>query len=192
MVILLAGAAATKAPAAAQSDRVMSGASGKISDIAFFAGRWTGTAGTATTEEICSEPSHHQMSCMFRSMDAENVTGLEFILFKEVPIAIGGPPMQPGATDNPNAARGRVLTTVEERVRFFSPELGEKAGDEGITLRLASVSPTEIVFENAKENGVVKRVRINRTGDDEFSAHIEIVGADGKPGVIESKWKRGR
>jgi hypothetical protein len=192
VVILVAGLAATNAPSALQSDRLMSGASGKLADIAFFAGRWTGTAGTATTEEICTEASHHEMTCMFRAMDAENVLSLEFILFREVPIAIGGPPMQGGATDNPNAPRGRVLTTVEERVRFFSPELGEKPGDEGITLRLASVSGTELVFENAKESGVVKRVRIFRNGNDEFTSHIDLVGADGKPGVIESKWMRAR
>lgn len=90
VVMFLAGAAAMKAPVAAQNDRVMSGASGKISDVAFFSGRWTGTAGADTTEEVCTEASHHQITCSFRVMDAENVVAVELISLLEVPIAIGG------------------------------------------------------------------------------------------------------
>jgi hypothetical protein len=192
VAMLFAGTSGTTAPAAPQNDRVWSGASGKLSDIAFFAGRWTGTAGPNTTEEVCTEASHHQITCSFRVLDAENVEGIELIVLREVPIASGGPPMQQGTTDNPNASRGRVLTTIEERVRFYSPDLSEKPGDEGITLRLASISPTEIVFDNAKESGVVKHVRIIHNGNDEFTSHIDVVGADGKPSAIEAHWKRAR
>jgi hypothetical protein len=180
------------APIAPQSGQQVNGAPGKVTDFAFLAGRWTGVAGTATTEEICTEPTHHVMTCMFRSMDAENTTGLEFITLREVAIATGGPPMQQKADDAGNAAKDRVLTTVEERVRFYSPDLAESQEDNGITLRLASISATEIVFNNAKENGVVKQVKIIRNGEDEFTSHIDLTGPDGKPAAIEAKWKRSK
>ncbi len=171
------GAGTGSSRAAQQGGQGMKAAPGKLTDLAFLAGRWTGTAGTATTEEICMQPSHHVMTCMFRSMDAENTTGLEFITLRELPIDTSG-----GAS---------VGTMIEERVRFYSPDLAEGQGDNGITLRLASVSGTEIVFNNAKTDGVVKQVKILRNGEDEFTSHIDLVGADGKPGVIEAKWKRG-
>jgi len=145
---------------------------GKLSDIAFLKGRWTGTAGSDTTEEICTEASHHVMTCLFRSMDAENITGLEFITLREIPILDG---------------KG---TSIEERVRFYSPNLAEGAGDSGITLRLASASDGMIVFNNAKTDGVVKQVKIIKNGEDEFTSHIDLLGPDGKTGVIEAKWKR--
>ncbi|MFZ0821088.1 MAG: DUF6265 family protein [Candidatus Acidiferrales bacterium] len=188
LLVAIAGAGSI----ARQSEQRVNDAPGKVTDFAFLAGRWTGVAGTATTEEICTEPSHHVMTCMFRSMDAENTTGLEFITLREVAIATGGPPMQQRTDDAGNAAKGRALTTVEERVRFYSPDLAEGQGDNGITLRLASISATEIVFNNAKENGVVKQVKIIRNGEDEFTSHIDLTGPDGKPGVIEATWKRGK
>lgn len=139
-----------------------------ISDVAFFSGRWTGTAGAETVEEICTEPARGEMSCMFRSMDGKKVDGLEFIVFRE---SAGG---------------------VEERVRFFSSELGETPGDDGITMRLASVSASNLVLENANRDGVVKRITVTRRGKDQFSTHIEVVGADGKAGAIDAEWKRGK
>ena len=139
-----------------------------IADVAFFSGRWTGTAGTEATEEICTEPARGEISCMFRAMDAQKIDGLEFIIFREV----GG--------------------GIEERTRFFSADLGEKPGDDGVTLRLASVTASEIVLENTKPSGVVKRITVTRRGKDEFSTHIEIVDASGKPGAIDSQWKRAK
>jgi hypothetical protein len=139
-----------------------------IGDVAFFSGRWTGTAGTEATEEICTEPARGEMSCMFRAMDAQKIDGLEFIIFRETS---GG---------------------IEERTRFFSGELGEKPGDDGVTLRLTSVTASQIVFDNVKQGGVVKRITVTRRGKDEFSTHIEIVDAAGKPGAIDSEWKRAK
>jgi uncharacterized protein YndB with AHSA1/START domain len=139
-----------------------------IADVAFFSGRWTGTAGPDSVEEICTEPARGEMSCMFRAMDAKKVDGLEFIVFRET---VGG---------------------VEERTRFFSPEFAEKPGDDGITMRLASVSASKIILENAKPDGVVKRITVTRRGENEFSTHIEVVDASGKSGAIDAEWKRGK
>jgi hypothetical protein len=139
-----------------------------IADVAFFSGRWTGTAGTETLEEICTEAARGEISCMFRAMDAQKIEGLEFIIFRET----GG--------------------GIEERTRFFSSDLSEKPGDDGVTLRLASVTASKIVLENAKPDAFVKRITVTRRGKDEFSTHIEIVDASGKPGAIDSEWKKAK
>ncbi len=139
-----------------------------IADVAFFSGRWKGTAGAEAVEEICTEPARGEMSCMFRAMDGKKIDGLEFIIFRE-------------------SGSG-----VEERVRFFSGELGETPGDDGITMRLANVSASKIVLENAKPEGVVKRITVTRRGKDQFGTHIEVVDASGKSGAIDAEWKRGK
>ncbi len=139
-----------------------------ISDISFLSGRWIGKAGTEAAEEICTSPERGQMTCMLRLMSAEKVDGLEFITFRE---SGGG---------------------VEERTRFFSPEFSETPGDDGATMRVASVTASKIVLANAKKDGQVKRITLTRRGNDEFSSHIDLVGADGKASVIDSEWIRGK
>ena len=139
-----------------------------IADVAFFSGRWTGTAGTESTEEICTEPARGEISCMFRARDGQKIDGLEFIIFRETS---GG---------------------IEERTRFFSGDLAEKPGDDGVTLRLANATASKIVLENAKPDGFVKRITVTRRGNDEFSTNIEIVDASGKSGAIDSEWKRAK
>jgi hypothetical protein len=108
-------------------------------------------------------------------VEGGNVTELEFVTLREIPLGTVG---------------GTALMSVEERVRFFLADLSEKPGDDGIRLVLMSVSPGEIVFDNAKTDGVVKHLRIIRNGADDFATRLEFVGADGKPGALEAKWKR--
>jgi hypothetical protein len=139
-----------------------------IADVAWLAGRWTGTAGSDSTDETCTAPARGVMTCMFRSMDGERITGLEFITLRE------------------------TASGIEERVRFFSPDLAEGQGDNGITLRLTSVAGSQIVFDNVKESGVVKHETISRQGEDSFTVHIEVVDASGKSGFIDAQWKRSK
>jgi hypothetical protein len=54
-----------------------------IADVAWLAGRWTGMAGSESTDEICTAPARGVMTCMFRRMDGEKITGLEFIKLRE-------------------------------------------------------------------------------------------------------------
>ena len=139
-----------------------------IADVEWLAGRWTGMAGRDSTDEICTAPARGVMTCMVRSMDGEKITGLEFITLRE------------------------TASGVEERVRFFSPDLTEGQGDNGITLRLASVTGSQMVFDNAKESGVVKHETISRQGEDSFTVHIEVVDASGKSSFIDAQWKRAK
>jgi hypothetical protein len=137
-----------------------------IADFAWLKGRWTGTVGTGTTEEICSGAEAGVMICMFRAMNDGKTQGLEFITLRDAP---------PG---------------VEERVRFFESDLAEEQGDNGIALHVASLSPTVIIFNNAKQVGPVKHVTITRSGDDTFSTHIELVDGAGKSSFIDAQWRR--
>jgi len=139
-----------------------------IADFAFLGGRWTGTAGSDTVEQVCTPPARGAMSCVFRSMSAEKIDGLELTTLRE------------------------TASGLEERVRFFSPELAETAGDEGITMRVARVTDSEIVFDNAKPSEVVKHVTILRRGKDSFGTRIEVVDASGKSGFIVAEWKRAK
>jgi hypothetical protein len=159
---------------APSSPQVPEGKPGKIGDFAFLTGRWMGALGTGTAEETCSDASNGLMTCMIRYVEGGKVTELEFVSLHEVPIA------------------GSARTSVEERVRFFLADLSEKPGDDGIRLVLMTVSPGEIVFDNVKTDGAAKHLRIIRNGADGFTTRLEVVGADGKPGALEAKWKRVR
>jgi hypothetical protein len=139
-----------------------------IADVAWLAGRWTGMAGRDSTDEFCTAPARGVMTCMFRSMDGEKITGLEFITLRE------------------------TASGVEERVRFFSADLTEGQGDNGITLRLTGVTGSQMVFDNAKANGAVKQETISRQGEDSFTVHIEVVDAAGKSSFIDAQWKRAK
>jgi hypothetical protein len=137
-----------------------------IADVSWLAGRWTGVVGTGTTEEICSAPADGVMMCMFRAMNGGKTQGMEFITLREI---------SPG---------------IEERARFFSSDLTEDPGDNGVALKMVSLSPMKIVFDNARENGPVKHITITRAGEDGFATHIELVGPAGKSSFIDSEWKR--
>jgi hypothetical protein len=139
-----------------------------MDDISWLTGRWTGIVGTGTTEEICSTPAYGAMMCMFRALNEGKTQGMEFITLRE-------------------AAPG-----IEERVRFFSPELTEGQPDTGVALHLVSLSPSQLVFDNARANGPVRHITINRAGDDAFATHIELVDASGKSSFIDVQWKRAK
>jgi uncharacterized protein YndB with AHSA1/START domain len=161
-----ASGAAAKEMNPAMKDAAPNSAHATIADFAWLGGRWIGTAGSDTVEEICTAPARGSMTCVFRSMDATKIDGLELTTLRET----GG--------------------GIEERVRFFEPDLKEQQGDDGITLRVTRVSDSEIIFDNAKVGGVVKHVMFARHGKDGFGTRIEVVDAAGKSGFIVAEWKR--
>jgi uncharacterized protein YndB with AHSA1/START domain len=139
-----------------------------ISNFAWMAGRWVGVAGQSETEQVCTAPSRGMMMCMFRVMDSTKVQKLEFSTLRKTP------------------------NGLEERIRFYSPDLVETPGDDGVTLQVARWGEREIVFDNEKPDGVVKHVTIIRSGKDEFSTRIEVVNAEGKTSFIGATWKRAK
>jgi hypothetical protein len=153
-----------------------------VDQFAWQAGKWVGMDGANSTEQICDEATHHEMTCMYREMDAENVTSVQIWTVREVPLAAG----------SPGSGGAGPQTTLVERLRIFLPDLKEVPLEDGITLKLTSATATEFAFENAKEGGMVVRGKITRVGNDEFKEHNEYVGADGKLIVADTSMKRAK
>ena len=159
---LLAQAAAG-APKDAPTTAVVSSPA-KVADLQFLGGHWEGRVDQARIEQTCSVSDPNVMACMFQLMDEKGTQMLEIYTFRDTPAG------------------------VEERVRFFSPDLKADPGD-GVTMKLASSSPTTFVFENP--NGTYpKRSTLTRTADDEFHSHIELVDKQGKASTIDAYWKK--
>lgn len=161
--LVLATFTATSALAAAGTT---SGATApaKVADLNFLAGHWEGHVDNARIEQTCSIADPAVMVCMFRLMDEKGTQMLEFYSLRD------------------------TASGVEERVRFYSPDLKEEPGD-GVTMKLASSSPTTFVFENP--NGTYpKRSTLTRTADDQFHSHIELVDSKGKASTIDADWKK--
>jgi hypothetical protein len=138
----------------------------KVSDLAFMAGRWQGVVDNNRLEQTCTGGDPAFMMCMFRLMDDKGTQMLEFYTFRNT--AIG----------------------VEERALMFSPDLKADSSD-GFTMQLASVTPTQLVFEN--HNGTYpKRSTLSRTSNDEMTSHVELVDGQGKTSFIDAHWTRAK
>jgi len=136
----------------------------KVADLNFLGGHWEGHVDNARIEQTCSVSDPSVMVCMFRMMDDKGTQMLEFYSLRD------------------------TASGVEERVRFYSPDLKEEPGD-GLTLKLASSSANTFIFENP--NGTYpKRTTLTRTADDEFHSHIELVDGNGKASTIDAYWKK--
>jgi hypothetical protein len=141
--------------------------SAKVSDLAFFSGRWEGRVDNNKIEQVCSTTDPATLMCMFRLMGARGTEMIELYTIRDT---AGG---------------------VEEKVRFFSPDLQEDPNDKELTMRMVSFSPDRIVFENP--NGTYpKRSTLTRKGDDELTSHIELVDAQGKASAIDAHWVRAK
>ena len=137
-----------------------------VEDFAWMAGRWTGTAGTATVENICSTPSKGEMMCMFRSTGDAKVLSLEFVSLIQTPQGI------------------------EEHIRFLLPDLADD-DPKSVTLLVESHTAEKTEFVNPTGN-VPKRTTLTRDGADVMLSHIEIVAPNGKSMFIDAKWTRAK
>jgi Domain of unknown function (DUF6265) len=138
----------------------------KVSDMSFMAGRWLGSVDNNKIEQTCTDGDPAFMMCMFRLMDERGTQMIEFYTFR-------------------NTATG-----VEERVQMFSPDLKSDPSD-SFTMELASVSSTQLVFEN--HNGTYpKKSTLTRTSNDEMTSHIELVDTKGKSTFIDAHWSRAK
>jgi hypothetical protein len=140
-------------------------AKASLNDFQWLSGHWEGLVGTTPLEEFCSNPDRGLMMCMFRSMNAQKILALELITLQDTPDG------------------------VEERVRFFSPDLSEPESAKAMVLRVTHFAPIESVFENSNPGGASK-VTLTHNAPDEMTARIELLDDSGKPAVIEAHWKR--
>ena len=137
----------------------------KVADLAFLTGRWQGTVNNNTVNQLCTITEPAMMLCMFWLNGAQGTEMIELYTIRDTP------------------------TGVEERVRFLSPELNEEPGDKGLTMKLASYSPSQVVFANP--NGTYpRRSTLTRIGDDQFTSRIELVDEKGKESFIEAHWRK--
>lgn len=132
----------------------------KIEQFAWLAGKWTGTADATSLEFVCSKLERKEMMCMFRAMDDQKVSQLEFISLQET-------------------ARG-----IEEHIEFKDGEFADQDPRQ-ITYHVESANGDSAVFATA--DGSVRNT-VTRHGDSEFLSHIEIADASGKKTVIDAKW----
>jgi hypothetical protein len=136
----------------------------KVADLHFLGGHWEGHVDKARIEQTCSTSDPAVMVCMFQLMDEKGTRMVEFYTFRNTPEG------------------------VEERVRFYSPDLKADPGD-GVTMKLTSSSPTTLVFENPTGT-YPKRSTLTRTANDEFHSHIELIDDQGKASTIDAYWKK--
>jgi len=164
LYLALSAALIAQAAKSAAEDAPTAATPAKVSALHFLGGHWEGHVDDATIEQTCSISDPAVMVCMFRLMDKKGTQMVEFYTLRDTPAG------------------------VEERVRFYSPDLKEEPGD-GLTLKLASSSPTTFIFENP--NGTYpKRTTLTRTAADEFHSHIELVDPQGKASNIDAYWKK--
>jgi hypothetical protein len=138
----------------------------KVADLSFLAGHWVGQVDKTKIEQTCSVSDPAVMICMFQLTSDKGTGMIEFYTIRDTP------------------------TGVEERIRFFSPDLrDDSTGGDGVTMKLISSSPKVFVFENP--NGTYpKRSTLTRTSDDEFHSHIELVDPQGRASAIDAYWKK--
>jgi hypothetical protein len=160
-ILALSASLLTQTATAAGTTKDGASAPAKVSDLHFLGGHWEGSVDKARIEQTCSTADPNIMVCMFQLMDEKGTQMVEFYTFR-------------------NTAAG-----VEERIRFYSPDLKADPGD-GVTMMVTSVSPTTVVFENP--TGTYPT--ITRSNDNAFHNHIELVDPQGKASVIDADWKK--
>lgn len=138
----------------------------KVSDLAFLSGRWQGTVDNNMIEQQCVVTDPAMMLCMFWMTDAKGTQMIEIYTLRD------------------------TSSGIEERVRFMNPELREEANDKGLTMKLASYTPRQLIFENASGGTYPKRSTLTRVGEDRFTSRIELIDAKGQASQIQAEWRK--
>ncbi len=136
----------------------------KVADLHFLGGHWEGHVDKTRIEQTCSISDPTVMVCMFQLIGEKGTQMIEFYTLRDTPDG------------------------VEERIRFYSPDLKADAGD-GVTMNLVSSSPTTLVFENPTGT-YPKRSTLTHATDDQFHSHIELIDGQGKSSTIDADWKK--
>jgi hypothetical protein len=139
----------------------------KVSDLSFLAGHWEGQVDSSRIEQVCSLTDPQVMVCIFRLMGEKGTEMLELYTLRD------------------------TVDGVEERIRFFSPDLKESPGAAVVTMKLTSFSGKQMVFENPT-GSYPKRATLTREGDDQLNSRIELIDHQGKSSIIEAHWRRSR
>lgn len=143
---------------------VKAGETAHLSEMAWMAGHWTGSAQGATIDRYCTQPAGGAVMCMMRVIARNKAVWHEFSSLQETPSGI-------------------VLKT-----RFFN---GDLAPDDPVetTLTLTKATATTLEFENPHGNQP-KRESITSTGADSMVSHADLIDEKGVASAIDMKWTR--
>jgi len=160
----------SRAPAQAQQ----AGAQATTADFAWLAGHWQGDMASSggTAEIVFTPPAAGTITGVMRLVIGGKVAVVELISLVDGPAG------------------------VEMRFRHFSPDLKAYETDYRQAMRLKTLDGARATFENQVpyEAGVMStQPRMSaflREGEDAFVAHSDIIGEEGKPQVIEVRYRR--
>jgi hypothetical protein len=134
-------------------------------DFSWLEGRWQGNWGPRLAEQIWMTPKADEMAGVFREVENDKTLVLELFSVVETPEGI------------------------EYRSRHFTPSLAPWEQSGPTVLKLASIDPNQIVFENTVD-GKPKRVVLTRTSPDTYVSRSEIVPDQGDTQVVEITYRR--
>ena len=146
-----------------------------LRDFGWLAGRWEGTMASipgSAGEVTFSAPKAGLMTGMMRLARNDTVLVVELISLVDTPLGI------------------------EMRFRHFSPTLVAYEREFRQAMRLTKHESRADTFENtvaydaALMSTQPRRTAFLRRGDDEYVGRSDIIGADGKPAVVESTYRR--
>ena len=163
--------AQTMKPAAAVA---ASSTSASTNDFTWLVGRWEGrmTGGAGVADVLFAPPAGGLITGVMRLLDGDKVVVVELISLVDTPAG------------------------VELRFRHFSPSLEAYESTFKQNMRLTTHTGDRDVFENqvAYDKALMStqpRVASWRRIDaDSFVGHSDIIGGDGKPGVVEVTYHR--
>jgi uncharacterized protein DUF6265 len=141
-----------------------------LADFAWLAGRWEGKLGAPGSEkQMAAEqewmaPKNGTMQGFFRLTDSEKTIVIELFTLRETPEGIFF------------------------YFRHFSTELKPQE-TEAYHLNLTKWDASTFRFDNPVVNQL-KDAILTHNGDDTYTSHGDITGADGKPTVIEVAYHR--
>jgi hypothetical protein len=170
-------ARAQGAAAPAESPAARGDAATTLADFRWLVGRWEGTVTKlpdAVAEVTFSSPRAGMMTGMMRLVKHDTVLVVELI----------------SMVDTPHG--------VEMRFRHFSPTLEAYERDFRQTMRLTRHESAMDTFENTVpfESTLMstqpRRTVFVRRSDDAYVGRSDIIGADGKPDVVETTYHRMR
>jgi hypothetical protein len=136
-----------------------------LSDFAWLEGRWRGDWGPRVAEQIWTAPRAGTMVGDFRLIENEKVLVIEFFTLLEKP---GG---------------------INFYFRHFTPELVPWEKSDATLLKLSTVEPKKIDFENSA-NGKPKRVVFTKIDADTYTWRSEIIPETGDPQIVEITYHR--
>jgi hypothetical protein len=142
-------------------------ASPTLADFSWLEGRWHGEWGPRVAEQAWTAPKAGTMVGVFRLIESDKVLVIELFTLVQTPEGIN------------------------YYIRHFTPALVPWEKADATLLNLASADANKFDFENPA-NGMPKSAILTRLDADTYTAHSELIPADGDKQIIEITYHRQR